>query len=72
MLRYTVLAMTHIQSSKILIEKQVFSENNFPLQVELKFIDNFMLFEDSVPLRTSGVSFMNLRVTIRKTWMFEK
>ncbi len=63
MLGYTVLAMTHIQNPKILIEKQVFSKNNLPLKVDLKLIENFMLFEDRVPWRTSGVSFMNLRCT---------
>jgi hypothetical protein len=54
MLGYTVLPMTHIQSLKILIEKQVFKNNNFPLQVDLKLINNFVLFEDRVPLRTPG------------------
>jgi hypothetical protein len=64
--------MTHVQSPTFFIEKYVFSENISPLLIELTLPDNFYAtsIEDSVPLQTSGVSFMNLRGTIRQRYEF--
>jgi hypothetical protein len=72
-LRYTALTMTHVQQSLTFwFQKQVFSENIFPLQADLTLLDNFMLLEARLPLSTSGVSLMNLRSTIREIRFFNK